>query len=209
MLSGVLGKKLGMAQIFSPDGKVIPVTVVDVGTWYVTQIKTPEKDGYSAIQIGLPRKRYQGSSFSPEWLKKKSDFFLHIKEVKSVDQSHAFELGQQITLENVALQEGEYVAVTGTSTGIGFQGGVKRWGFAGGPKTHGSNLHRRPGSSGFLRRQGEIMKGKKFPGHCGHDQVTVSGLNVAKIDKNVGCLFIKGALPGKKDSLVIIRKQGV
>lgn len=209
MLSGVLGKKLGMAQIFSPDGKVIPVTVVDVGTWYVTQIKTPEKDGYSAIQIGLPRKRYQGSAFSPEWLKKKSDFFLHIKEVKSVDQSHAFELGQQITLENVALQEGEYVAVTGTSTGIGFQGGVKRWGFAGGPKTHGSKLHRRPGSSGFLRRQGEIMKGKKFPGHCGHDQVTVSGLNVAKIDKNAGCLFIKGALPGKKDSLVIIRKQGV
>ncbi|KKQ49120.1 MAG: 50S ribosomal protein L3 [candidate division TM6 bacterium GW2011_GWF2_38_10] len=209
MLSGVLGKKLGMAQIFSPDGKVIPVTVVDVGTWYVTQIKTPEKDGYSAIQIGLPRKRYQGSAFSPEWLKKKSDFFLHIKEVKSVDQSHAFELGQQITLENVALQEGEYVAVTGTSTGIGFQGSVKRWGFAGGPKTHGSKLHRRPGSSGFLRRQGEIMKGKKFPGHCGHDQVTVSGLNVAKIDKNAGCLFIKGALPGKKDSLVIIRKQGV
>lgn len=209
MLSGVLGKKLGMAQLFNAEGNVIPVTVVDVGTWYVTQVKTQEKDGYSALQVGLPRKRYQGKSFSPEWLKKKSDHFLHLREVKSVDQNHAFVLGQKITLDDIALQEGETVIVTGTSRGLGFQGVVRRWGFSGGPKTHGSKLHRKPGSSGFLRRQGEVMKGKKFPGHQGAAQVTVEGLNVVKIDKETGCVFIKGALPGKKDSLIIIRKQGI
>ncbi|MFA6527749.1 MAG: 50S ribosomal protein L3, partial [Candidatus Babeliales bacterium] len=159
MLSGVLGKKLGMAQLFNAEGKVIPVTVVDVGTWYVTQVKTPEKDGYSAVQVSMPRKRYQETSFSPEWLKKKSDYFLHIKEVSLADQNHTLVVGQRITLDDIALQEGEIVAVTGTSRGLGFQGVVKRWGFAGGPKTHGSKFHRIPGSSGVLRRQGEVMKG--------------------------------------------------
>lgn len=209
MLSGVLGKKLGMTQVFNAEGKVVPVTVVDVGTWYVTQVKTPEKDGYSALQVGLPRKRYQNKSFSPEWLKKKSDYFLHIKEVSAAEQTHTFAVGQKITLDDVALQEGESVAVTGVSRGIGFQGVVKRWGFSGGPKTHGSKLHRKPGSSGFLRRQGEIMKGKKFPGHKGAETVTVKGLDIVKIDKETGCVFIKGALPGSKESLVVIRKQGI
>ncbi len=209
MLSGVLGKKLGMSQLFDAKGNVVPVTVVDVGTWYVTQVKTEEKDGYCALQVSLPRKRYQGASFSPEWLKKKSDYFLHIKEVKPVDQAHAFVVGQKITIDDIELQEGEIVAVTGQSTGLGFQGVVKRYGFAGGPKTHGSTFHRKPGSSGCLRTQGEIIKGKRFPGHTGAEQVTIDGLRVVKIDKNVGCLFIKGALPGKKDSLVIVRKQGI
>ncbi len=209
MLSGVLGKKLGMTQLFNAEGKVVPVTVVDVGTWYVTQVKTPERDGYSALQVGLPRKRYQGVTFSPEWLKKKSVYFLHIKEVKQIDLKHSFTVGQKVTLDDVVLQEGEVVSVTGTSRGFGFQGVVRRWGFGGGPKTHGSKFHRIPGSSGFLRTQGEVMKGKKFPGHMGAAQVTVEGLDIVKIDKETGCMFIKGALPGKKDSLVIIRKLGV
>lgn len=209
MLSDVLGKKLGMSQLFDAEGRAIPVTVVNVGTWYVTQVKTPEKDGYCSLQIGLPRKRYQGSTFSPEWLKKKQDYFLHVKEVKNVDPKHTFVLGQKITLDDIALQEGAVVAVTGQSRGLGFQGVVRRWGFAGGPKAHGSKFHRRPGSSGCLRRQGEIIKGKRFPGQMGAAQVTVEGLRVVKIDKAVGCLFIKGALPGKSDSLVLVKKQGV
>jgi large subunit ribosomal protein L3 len=209
MLNGIPGKKLGMSQLFDTEGKAIPVTVVDVGTWYVTQVKTSEKDGYCSLQVGLPRKRYQKISFSPEWLKKKGDFFLYVKEIKQVDSKHSFAVGQKITLDDVTLQEGAVVAVTGQSRGLGFQGVVRRWGFAGGPKAHGSKFHRRPGTSGCLRTQGEIIKGKKFPGHMGAVQVTVEGLNVVKIDKGAGCLFIKGALPGKKDSLVIVNKQGI
>jgi large subunit ribosomal protein L3 len=209
MLGGILGKKLGMSQIFDADGRVVPVTIIDIGTWYVTQVKTEEKDGYCSLQVGLPRKRYQGIVFSDEWLKHKSDFFLHIKEISSIKPGHSFVVGQKITLGDVTLQEGEIVVVTGQSRGLGFQGVVRRWGFAGGPAAHGSKFHRRPGSSGCLRTQGEIIKGKRFPGHMGAARVTVEGLSVAKIDNNLGCLFIKGALPGKKNSLVMVKKQGI
>lgn len=208
MLGSVLGKKVGMTQVFDKDGKVIPVTVVDVGTWFITQVKLAEKDGCCSLQLGLPRKRYDAASFSTDWLKKKKDYFLHVKEVKPVDAQHSFAIGQKITVNDITLQEGEVVSVTGKSRGLGFQGVVRRWGFSGGPKAHGSKFHRRPGTSGCLRSQGEIIKGKKFPGHQGAAQVTVEGLKVIKVDKEKGCLFIKGAIPGKTDTLVIIRKQG-
>jgi large subunit ribosomal protein L3 len=207
MLNSVLGKKIGMTQVFDAKGNVVPVTVVDISNLFVTQIKTPEKDGYTAVQVGMLRKRYRGESFSPAWLEAKKDIFLHIREVQA---EHISELtqGQALTIDNSSIQEGMKVVVTGTSKGLGFQGVVKRWGFAGGPKAHGSKFHRRPGSSGNMRRQGEVLKGKKFPGHMGTDQVSVKGLTVVRIDRENGCLFIKGALPGKKESLVLVKKQG-
>ncbi len=209
MLNGVLGKKIGMTQVFDAQGIVVPVTVVDVSNQFVTQIKTPEKDGYASLQVGLLRKRYQGKPFSEVWLKAKKNYFVHIKEVPVSDAAKDCTLGQPVTFDLLSsLQEGNKVTVVGTSRGLGFQGVVKRWGFAGGPKSHGSKFHRKPGSSGNMRRQGEVLKGKKFPGHMGVDRVTVEGLKVIRIDKENGCLFIKGAIPGKKDSLVLIKTQG-
>lgn len=207
MLNSVLGKKIGMTQIFDAKGNVVPVTVVDISNLFVTQIKTPEKDGYTAVQVGMLRNRYRGESFSPSWLQTKKDIFLHIREVQA-EQTSDLTQGQALTVDNSSIQEGIKVVVTGTSKGLGFQGVVKRWGFGGGPKAHGSKFHRRPGSSGNMRRQGEVLKGKKFPGHMGTDQVSVKGLTVVRIDRENGCLFIKGALPGKKDSLVLVKKQG-
>lgn len=203
----MLGTKIGMTQIFNQKGDAVPVTVVDLNNWVVTQIKSLEKDGYSALQLGLMRKRFRGLPFSMDWLKTKSDHFVHIQEVMLEDTQN-FVLGQSIGFDSIALQEGDTVSATGTSKGLGFQGVVKRWGFAGGPASHGSKFHRIPGSSGHLRRQGEVIKGKKFPGHAGARRVTVKGLEIVRIDGQAGCLFIKGAIPGKKDFLLAINKQG-
>jgi large subunit ribosomal protein L3 len=208
MLNNVLGTKIGMTQLFDEKGNVVPVTVIDVKNWFVTQVKSSEKDGYAALQIGLLRKRYRSHDFSVAWLKAKKDYFLELKEIKP-ENIQNYVLGQAIDMSQFALHEGDLVAVTGCSKGLGFQGVVKRWGFSGGPDSHGSTFHRRPGSSGHLRRQGEIIKGKKFPGHTGDRQVTVKGLKVMRIDRDNGCVFVKGAVPGKKDALIAIRKQGV
>lgn len=206
MLNKVLGTKIGMTQLFDKNGDVVPVTVVDVNHWFVTQIKTSEKDGYNSLQLGLLRERYRGQEFSPLWLKAKKDFFLHLKEV-NVAEKPSVELGQHVNISEMSsVKEGDIVAVVGTSKGRGFQGVVKRWGFAGGPAAHGSKFHRRPGTGGCLRTQGEVIKGKRFPGHLGAEQVTVEGLRVVRIDPEKGCIFIKGAIPGKKDALVAIKK---
>jgi large subunit ribosomal protein L3 len=205
MLNKVLGTKIGMTQLFDKNGDVVPVTVVDVNHWFVTQVKTSEKDGYISLQLGLLRKRYRGQEFSPLWLKAKNDFFVHIKEV-DVEATPALELGQSLTMTHAAFKEGDVVSVSGTSKGRGFQGVVKRWGFAGGPAAHGSKFHRRPGTGGCLRTQGEVIKGKRFPGQLGAEQVTVKGLHIVRIDHEKGCIFIKGAIPGKKDALVAIKK---
>ena len=137
--------------------------------------------------------------------KDRSQYF----QASVLDKVDGYELGQFVRLDTSAIKEGDVVSVTGVSKGLGFQGVVKRWGFAGGPAAHGSKFHRRPGSSGCLRTQGEIIKGKKFPGHMGVDQVTVKGLEIIRIDPEAGCVFIKGAIPGKKDSVVTIKKQGI
>lgn len=208
MLNSVFGTKIGMTQVFDAQGNVTPVTVVDVNNLVVTQIKSSDKEGYNALQVGLLRERFRAQSFSPLWLKAKKDHFLNTREIK-VDAVADFALGQAISMDNTQINEGDTVAVTGISKGLGFQGVVKRHGFGGGPKAHGSKFHRRPGSSGHLRRQGEIIKGKRFPGHAGVEQVTVRGLTVIKIDKETGHLYIKGAIPGKRHSFVTIKKQGI
>ncbi len=206
MLNVLPGRKIGMTQFFDKNGNVVPVTVVDMKNWVVTQIKTLERDGYSSVQIGLLRARYQGSSFSPEWIKAKSKYFLEVKEVPFSEGD--FVVGQEVTLDHLLFGEQEIVSVSGKSIGKGFQGVVKRWGFKGGPKTHGSTFHRKPGAISHMRRQGEVIKGKKLPGQCGNKMITVRGLAVIHIDKQQQCLLIKGSVPGKQNSIVLIKKQG-
>lgn len=208
MLNSVLGKKVGMTQVFDSEGNVVPVTVIDTGNLYVTQLKSAAKDGYPALQVGMLREKYWGKEFSNDWLKAKSKFFSNIKEVRLEDGAGSFDLGQRVAFDHIALQEGQKVAVTGTSRGLGFQGVVKRWNFGGGPKTHGSKFHRRPGAVGHMRTQGEVIKGKRFPGHMGCRQFTIRGLEVVKIDRENSVVLVKGSVPGKKDSLVLIKKQG-
>jgi large subunit ribosomal protein L3 len=209
MLTELLGKKIGMTQLFDDQRNVVPVTAIDISDWYVTQIKTQEKDGYSALQLGLLKDRYKGKEFSSEWLKKKADFFLFLNEVSIAHENEqVFSLGRKIAVDDIAIQEKDKVSVSGTSRGLGFQGVVKRWNFKGGPASHGSTFHRKPGAIGNLTREGKVDKGKKLPGHCGCERITTKGLQVVGIDKDNGCLFVKGSAPGHKNSLLLIRKQG-
>jgi large subunit ribosomal protein L3 len=198
-----------MTQIFTEDGNVLPVTVVDAANWFVTQIKTSKTDGYSAVQLGLLKKKYESETLGANWVNNKNNYCYFFKEVR-VNESDLgnFKLGQKIGLENTLLSEKDIVKVTGKSKGLGFQGVVKRWGFSGGPSGHGSTFHRIPGSIGNMRSQGEVLKGKKLPGHAGDRTFTIKNLEIVKIDKDGNVLFIKGAVPGKKESLVFISRQG-
>ncbi|MCK4651332.1 50S ribosomal protein L3 [Candidatus Babeliales bacterium] len=207
MLSRIFGKKMGMTQIFIQDGKVIPVTVIDIANLFVTQIKTMQKDGYSALQLGLLRNRYNKLPFDINWCKNKKKYFLHLKELKiNEDELEKVKIGHKITLENVDIEKEVIVKVTSNSKGLGFQGVVKRWGFSGGPSSHGSNFHRIPGSIGTICSQGKVYKGKKMPGQCGSKQITIKGLKIIELDKKGGYLYVNGAVPGKKNSLVVISK---
>jgi large subunit ribosomal protein L3 len=207
MLKSFLGKKVGMTQVFDEKGNVIPVTVIDISNCLVTQIKTIEKDGYASLQLGHLKNKFLNADFAQSWLSKKKSFFRILKEVRG-ESVEDVSVGSPVGFDLIALQEGNLVNVTGKNRGLGFQGVVKRWNFAGGPSSHGSNFHRKPGSIGNMCSQGKVVKGKKLPGQCGGKQITVKGLRVIKIEKEKGCLFVKGAVPGKKNSFVVVRKQG-
>lgn len=208
MLNKLLGTKIGMSQMFDENKNVIPVTVINAGEWFVLQIKTAENDGYCALQLGLPRDRYKGRPFAHAFLGKKSKYFAFIREVPLEELNVAsYAIGQMLTIKDFNLAPNDAVNVAGTSIGVGFQGGVKRYGFAGGPSAHGSTFHRKPGSVGAMRTQGNVIKGKRLPGQCGGNRVTVRNLKVVKVDQETNCLFIRGAVPGKTNSLLYIRKQ--
>lgn len=208
MLSGFFGSKVGMTQQFAQDRKVVPATVIRLGTWYVTQIKTQEKDGYRALQIGTPRKRYEASEFSEQWLKGKSKYFLHVRELPlGQEEVKGLAVGRRLTMDDFYLGKDAKVCVTATSKGLGFQGAMRRHGFAGGPGGHGSTFHRAPGSIGSLVFGGEVFKGRKLPGRTGGVQVTTRGLRVLDVQKEAGYLFVVGAVPGKKGSLVRVCGQ--
>jgi large subunit ribosomal protein L3 len=203
MIQGLIGKKLGMSQIFDDTGLAHPVTVLEVGPCVVTQIKTPERDGYSAVQLGFgldkrlnrpERGHRQGSGFMSRTL----------REVKASDNAD-LAVGQVITAD--AFAEGELVDVTGTSKGRGFQGVVKRHGFRGGPKTHGqSDRLRAPGSIGSSATPGRVFKGLRMAGRMGNDRVTVQNLKVLRVDPERNLLLIQGSVPGANESLVIVRR---
>ena len=209
MLSSVFGKKIGMTQFFTQQGNVVPVTVIDIGNLFVTQVKTLEKDGYAALQLGSPKKRYANQPFTQAWCKNKKVYFSCLKEVSiKPEEIKKFKVGQEVGLKDFDIVQDNLVKITGKSKGLGFQGVVKRWGFSGGPDSHGSNFHRIPGAISGMTRQGEVIKGKKLPGHCGDRTFTIQRLRVVSLDKDGGHLLIKGAVPGKKNTLVMVSKQG-
>jgi large subunit ribosomal protein L3 len=203
MIQGLIGRKLGMTQVFDDRGVVHPVTVVEAGPCVVTQIKTEEKDGYEALQLGfLLDERLN----KPERGHRQASGFMsrHLREVKARDISE-YSVGQVLNADIFA--EGELVDVTGTSKGRGFQGGVKRHGFAGGPKTHGqSDRHRAPGSIGSSATPGRVFKGMRMAGHMGNDRVTVQNLKVIRVDTERNLLLIEGSVPGPNQGLLIIRR---
>jgi large subunit ribosomal protein L3 len=203
MIQGLVGKKLGMSQIFDDTGLAHPVTVLEVGPCVVTQVKTPERDGYSAIQLGFGLDKRLNS---PERGHRKASGFMSrtLREVKADDASE-FDVGQVLKADVFAA--GELVDVTGTSKGRGFQGGVKRHGFRGGPRTHGqSDRLRAPGSIGSSATPGRVFKGLRMAGRMGNDRVTVQNLKVLRVDPERNLLLIEGSVPGPNEGLVIVRR---
>ena len=200
---GILGRKLGMTQVFSKDGKLIPVTVVEVEPNVVTQIKTVETDGYEAIQLAFDTKREKLSNKAEKGHLAKANTApkRFLKEIRGVDISK-YELGQKLSVE--VFEEGEMVDVTGISKGKGFQGVIKRYNQSRGPMGHGSQYHRGVGSLGTMRPM-RVFKGKKLPGHMGHVSVTMQNLEVVAVMKDENVILIKGNVPGPKKSLVIIK----
>jgi large subunit ribosomal protein L3 len=204
MIKGMVGRKLGMTQIFDDTGLVHPVTVIECGPNVVTQIRTKEKDGYEALQLGFGQHKRLNK---PERGHLKPSGYENLRDLREVkaDNVADFEVGQMIKAD--AFSVGELVDVTGTSKGRGFQGGVKRHGFRGGPKTHGqSDRHRAPGSIGASATPGRVLKGMRMAGHMGHERVTVQNLKVMRVDAERNLLLIEGSVPGHNKSLVLIRR---
>lgn len=198
-MSGLIGKKLGMTQIFDETGKVVPVTVLKVGPCKIVRCKTQDRDGYEAIQLDFEDKPESGKpkSGKPGSGKIKREF--RVKEGKS------YTMGQVLTVE--CFRENDLVHVTGFSKGRGFQGVIKRHGKAGGPASHGSRFHRTTGSIGQRTWPGEVFKNMKLPGHLGDDRVTVKNLQVVGIRKDDHLLLVRGAVPGAKNGVLLIKSD--
>ena len=204
-MKGILGKKIGMTQVFAKNGKLIPVTVVSVEPNVVMQVKTKETDGYEAIQLGFVSKKEKHSTKAETGHAKKANTApkRFLKEIKGVEVSN-YELGQEIKCD--IFEAGEIVDVTGTSKGKGFQGVIKRYNQSRGPMGHGSQYHRGVGSMGTLRPM-RVFKGKKLPGHMGNETVTIQNLEVVAIDLDENVILIKGNIPGPKNSFVVIKSS--
>jgi len=201
-IEGVLGRKLGMTQMFDKDGRVHAVTVVEAGPVVVTQVKTGETDGYSAVQVGFGKKKVVNKPMRGH-LKRTGDFRL-LREFR-VAGDDAYSVGDRIGVE--LFEEDDLVHVTGVSRGRGFAGGVRRWHFHGGPKTHGqSDRHRAPGSIGAGTTPGRVYKGHKMAGHMGAAQVTVRNVRVVAKDDGKGLLLLAGSVPGATNGLVRVRR---
>ncbi|NLK87370.1 MAG: 50S ribosomal protein L3 [Clostridiaceae bacterium] len=202
----ILGKKLGMTQIFDDNGTVIPVTVIQAGPCAVVQKKTIENDGYTALKLGfedIPERKLN----KPEkglYAKVKVTSRRHLKEFRT-DGIDKYEVGQEIKVTDM-FESGDKIDVSGISKGKGFQGVIRRFGTARGPETHGSMYHRRVGSMGAGTSPGRVFKGKRQPGHMGLDKITVQNLNVVRVDGERDLLLVKGAVPGPKGALVTIRE---
>lgn len=203
-MNGLLGKKIGMTQVFSKDGLCIPVTVVLVGPCVVVQKKTTKTDGYNAIQLGFGEKDFKklNRALKGHFQKKKSKAFSWLKEFR-VNKVDDYNLGQVFTASS--FKEGDFVDVTGVSKGKGFQGVIKRHHKAGGPKSHGSCFHRSTGSIGQRTYPGKVFKNMKLPGHMGDEQVTVKNLRVVEVRPEENLIFIYGAVPGGSNAKIIIK----
>jgi large subunit ribosomal protein L3 len=202
-MKGILGKKLGMTQVFTPEGLVVPVTVIQAGPCVVLQKKDAENDGYESIQIGFDDKKQQ-RTIKPELGHAKKAGATpkrYVKEIRGI-QLADYEVGQELKADLFA--EGEFVDVTGTSKGKGFQGSIKRHNQSIGPMAHGSRYHRGPGSMGSIQAN-RVPKGKKLPGHMGHETVTLQNLKIVKVDTERNILLVSGSIPGPKNSYVSVK----
>jgi large subunit ribosomal protein L3 len=206
MKKGIIGKKLGMTQIFTEDGTRVPVTVVQAGPCYVTQRKLPQTDGYAAIQVGF--ESVTASTVTKPLLghctKSGHGVFRYLREIK-FDTATDFNLGDALTVDQFLA--GDFVDITGTSIGKGFQGVIKRWNFKGGRASHGSRFHRAPGSIGASATPSHVFKNKKMPGQMGNERVTIQRLQIVRVDSADNLLLIKGAIPGHKNNIVIIKQS--
>ena len=204
-VDGLIGKVIGMTQVFRDDGRSDAVTAIYVGPCTVTQVKTKDKDGYESVQLGFePVKKLNQPREGH--LRRSGGIYRYLREV-GVDDPSDVEVGQKIDVS--LFEPGELVQATSRSKGRGFAGGVKRHGFHGGPKTHGqSDRHRAPGSIGAGTSPGRVLKGHKMAGHMGDARVTVRNLEVVEVDTERNLLLLKGAVPGSRNALVMIRKSG-
>jgi large subunit ribosomal protein L3 len=204
MVTTILGRKLGMTQVWSEDDKLLPVTVIEAGPCVVTQVKTQKRDGYRAVQIGFGdiKESKVNKPMAGHFAKAKVEAKKFLTEIR-LGEGDDIKLGQTITVD--VLEGAKHVHVTGTSKGKGFAGVMKRYNFKGGPGGHGSHFHRAPGSVGQCATPSRVFKGMKLPGHMGSETVTVKNLDVVKIDAEQNLLIVKGAVPGAKGALLTIR----
>ncbi|MFZ5634528.1 MAG: 50S ribosomal protein L3 [Bacillota bacterium] len=203
MKKAILGRKVGMTQVFTGEGLAVPVTVIEAGPCYVVQKKTVEKDGYGAIQVGFGEKRERlfNKPLKGHFNKAGVRPLRFLRELR-VDNWDNYQVGQEIKAD--LFNTGEKVDVVGTSKGRGFAGGIKRHGFHRGPMAHGSKYHRRPGSLG-AKGPARVFKGRKLPGHYGAERVTVQNLEVVRVDAGRNLLAVKGAVPGPRGGLLVIK----
>ena len=203
-MKGIIGKKIGMTQIFDEKGNVIPVTVIEAAGNIVAQVKTTETDGYNAIQLGYGEVKANRIN-KPEaghFAKAKIENRKHLREFRTDDVAN-YKVGDEVKVDIFAA--GEKVDVQGTSKGKGFQGVIKRHGQSRGPMTHGSMYHRRPGSMGQRSTPGRVFKGKKLPGHMGRVTVTIQNLDVVRVDTDKNVILVKGSVPGAKGAILKVK----
>lgn len=207
MAKGILGRKVGMTQIFNPEGRAIPVTVIEAGPCVIIQKKSIATDGYEAIQLGFAEKkeRLVNKPMKGHFNKAGVKPLRFIHEIR-VDSGEKYDLGQEIKAD--VFNEGEFVDITGTSKGKGFAGVIKRWNFNRAAMTHGSMYHRRSGSLGATD-PARVFKGRKLPGRLGGEKTTIQGLQVAKVDPERNLLLIKGSIPGANGSFVVVKETVV
>jgi len=203
MTKGILAKKIGMTQIFDENGMLIPVTVLEAGPCYVTQVKNAENDGYEAVQVGFGDVREKLVNKPTKGRLDKAGVG-NLKEFK-FDNSAEYELGQEIKADIFAV--GDKIDVTGKSKGKGFQGAIKRHGQSRGPMAHGSKYHRHAGSNGACSDPSKVFKGKKMPGQMGAVKVTVQNLEIVRIDAEENIILVKGAVPGPKKATVVLKES--
>ncbi len=206
-MKAILGRKVGMTQIFNEHGEAIPVTVIEAGPCYVAQIKTPEKDGYHAVQLGFEEVKPQRMSSGEKGHLKRNQLppLRHLREFRFRERREDIEEGQRILVD--VFEAGDQVDVVGTSKGRGFAGGVKRYGFKGGPKTHGqSDRHRAPGSIGGTTHVSRVWKGQRMPGRMGGVRVSAQNLRVELVDAERNLLAVQGSVPGANGGLVIVKQ---
>ncbi len=195
-----------MTQLFNEHGRAVSVTILEAGPCTVTQVKTKNKDGYQAIQLGFGsvKEKHLTKALQGHFKKAGTESFKHLREFRTAE-GEQFAAGQQLTVD--LFQEGELIDIIGTSIGKGFQGGVRRWGWKGGPQTHGSMSHRAPGSIGSTTFPGRVIKGHHLPGHMGNIRVTIQNVRIVKIDPADHLIMVEGSVPGPAARLVVLNKS--